>query len=125
MPKHSGILTVGRATSEAKHTLCLPAHHVCVPGDERKLHQDVWATAVLADGTMVSGDSGGNVQLWDAAHGTLIAGFRQHQADVLALAGSPQADSVFAAGADPQVAVYKRVSAPGATIDLGVYSLSA
>ena len=84
--------------------------HVC-SGDERKLHQDVWATLVLADGTMVSGDSGGNVQIWDASHGTLITGFRQHKADVLALAASPEGDTLFASGADPQVAVFRRISA--------------
>ena len=78
-------------------------------GDERKQNQDVWATLVLADGTMVSGDSGGNVQIWDAVHGTLITGFRQHQADVLALAASPEGDTLFASGADPQVAIFRRV----------------
>ena len=32
----------------------------------------VWAVHVLPDGTMVSGDSQGRVQLWDANFGTLI-----------------------------------------------------
>ena len=80
-------------------------------GDERKLHHDVWAVLVLADGTMVSGDSGGNVQVWDASHGTLITGFRQHKADVLALAASPEGDTLFASGADPQIAVFRRIPA--------------
>lgn len=62
---------------------------------------------------MVSGDSGGNVQFWDASHGTLITGFRQHQADVLTLAASPEADTIFACGADPQVAIYRRTSNTG------------
>lgn len=64
----------------------------------------------MADGVMVSGDSGGNVQFWDPAHGTLISGFRQHQADVLTIAASSEGDTLFACGADPQVAIYKRVS---------------
>ena len=77
-------------------------------GDERSQHQDVWATTVLSDGTMVSGDSSGNVQLWDASHGTLLTGFRQHCADVLALAASPDGTTLFACGADPQVAIFRR-----------------
>lgn len=79
-------------------------------GDERKQHQDVWAALVLADGTIVSGDSGGNVQIWDAGHGTLITGFRQHKADVLALAASPGGDTLFASGADPQIAIFRRIT---------------
>ena len=81
----------------------------CLSGDERQLHQDVWAVEVLADGVMVSGDSGGNVQFWDPAHGTLISSFRQHQADVLTIAASPAGDILFASGADPQVSVFKRI----------------
>jgi U3 small nucleolar RNA-associated protein 4 len=80
-----------------------------VAGDETKLHQDVWAVTVLADGTMVTGDSGGNVQFWEAAFGTLITGFKRHGADVLAVAASPDGGSVFASGADPQVAIFRLV----------------
>ena len=71
----------------------------------------MWCVAVLADGTMASGDSAGNVQLWDAAHGTLLAGFRQHAADVMALAASPAGDRVFASGVDTQIAVFQCVMA--------------
>ena len=46
-----------------------------------------------------SGDSGGNVQFWDGRFGTLLAGFSQHQADVLQLAASADGNMVFAAGA--------------------------
>ena len=48
-----------------------------------------------------SGDSGGNVQFWDGHFGTLLAGFSQHQADVLQLAASPDGHTVFAAGKQP------------------------
>jgi U3 small nucleolar RNA-associated protein 4 len=64
-------------------------------------HAAVWALLVLRDGTVVSGDSGGNVQFWDGRFGTLLASFRQHQADVLALAASPDGEFVFAAGGWP------------------------
>ena len=64
---------------------------------------------MLCDGTMVTGDSNGNVQFWDAQLGTRTAAFKVHAADVLALAASPEGDAVFAAGVDPQLALYKRV----------------
>lgn len=58
---------------------------------------------------MVTGDSGGNVRFWDATHGTLITGFRQHHADVLAVAASQDGNTLLASGADPQVSIFKRV----------------
>lgn len=58
----------------------------------------IWTLLVLRDGTVVSGDSSGNVQFWDGRFGTLLAGFAVHQADVLQLAGSPDGNMVFAAG---------------------------
>lgn len=66
---------------------------------------------VLADGTIASGDSLGNVQLWDAAMGTRLQRFKL-AADVLGLAASPTGDAVFAAGVDPAVAMFGRF--PGA-----------
>jgi U3 small nucleolar RNA-associated protein 4 len=81
-------------------------------GDASGRDTVVWALLVLPDGTLVSGDSGGGVAFWDARFGTLLARFQQHAADVLQLAASPDGDTVFAAGADPRVAVFQRV-APG------------
>lgn len=78
-------------------------------GDETQETQEVWAVAVLADGTMVTGDGGGNVQFWGAAFGDLIASHRRHVADVTALAASPDGTRVVAAGADHQVALFQKV----------------
>ncbi len=36
----------------------------------------MWKSLVLCDGTMVTGDSGGNVQFWDAQLGTRTAAFQ-------------------------------------------------
>jgi U3 small nucleolar RNA-associated protein 4 len=71
----------------------------------------VWAVLALPCGTLVSGDSAGRVQFWDGSHGTLLCGFQQHAADVLALAATPKGDAVFASGVDHQVVVFKRVVA--------------
>ena len=78
-------------------------------GDGSGKEHCVWQSLVLCDGTMVTGDSNGNVQFWDAQLGTRTAAFKVHAADVLALAASPVGDAVFAAGVDPQLALYKRV----------------
>ncbi|CAL5222772.1 g5185 [Coccomyxa viridis] len=78
-------------------------------GDGSGKEHCVWKSLVLCDGTMVTGDSGGNVQFWDAQLGTRTAAFQVHAADVLAMAASPAGDAVFAAGIDPQLALYKRV----------------
>ena len=70
----------------------------------------IWILIYLPDGTLVSGDSSGNVSFWDSMHGTLIARFARHSADILSLAASPEGDIVFASGVDPQIAVYQRSS---------------
>ena len=61
------------------------------------------------DGTLVSGSSDGDVTFWDAQHGTQLSSHRQHRADVLALAASPDGNVVFASGVDAQIAAFERV----------------
>ena len=61
---------------------------------------------MLPDGTLVSGDGEGAVQMWDGAFGTLLHRFVRHKADVLALAAAPDGSAVFAAGVDSQVATH-------------------
>ncbi|CAK9225547.1 unnamed protein product [Sphagnum troendelagicum] len=63
----------------------------------------IWDLLVLRDGSIVSGDSSGSTQFWDGKQGTLIQVQTRHNADVLALAASPDHRSVFSAGADGQV----------------------
>ena len=84
---------------------------VCT-GDESKEKHDVWAVKVLPDGTMVSGDGGGSLQFWDAVHGVSLSSFKQHKADILCVAASPDGRQVFASGADNQIAVFQRIDSP-------------
>eukprot|EP00736_Rhodelphis_marinus_P011539 Rmarinus@m.12070 len=75
----------------------------------RKQNTLVWALAVLPDRTLVSGDSLGNTQFWDGDHGTLISGFRSHDSAVMAVAASPDAQTVFSCGVDSKVVVFSHV----------------
>jgi len=74
----------------------------------------VWALQGLADGTLVSGDSSGRVCFWDGEHGTRLHAFDQHEADVLALAATPDGSRVFAAGVDSSLVCFEQAGrAPG------------
>ncbi|XP_047325750.1 WD repeat-containing protein PCN-like [Impatiens glandulifera] len=67
----------------------------------------VWSLLALRCGTIVSSDSGGNVQFWDSQHGTLLQAHSSHKGDVNALATVPNHNIVFSAGSDGQVVLYK------------------
>lgn len=69
----------------------------------------IWSLLVLPDGTIVSGDSAGNVSFWDGVYGTLLNRFSQHVADVLQLSSSEDGCMVLAAGVDPQIAVFQKI----------------
>lgn len=48
-------------------------------------HTVVWALTTLGDGTVVSGDSMGNVKFWDGEMGTQMQSFKGHKSDVLCM----------------------------------------
>ena len=62
----------------------------------------VWALEALSDGTVVSGDSFGHVQIWDGRSGTLTQTFDHNEdgADVFCVAVSEDEDKIFASGVD-------------------------
>ncbi|KZT53811.1 WD40 repeat-like protein [Calocera cornea HHB12733] len=71
-----------------------------------------WAVGVTPDGTVVSGDSLGNVGFWDLATGTRVAGFRSHAADVLALAIGPNGKTVYTTGVDQKISEHTLIALP-------------
>ncbi|GAA6032090.1 hypothetical protein JCM8097_007066 [Rhodosporidiobolus ruineniae] len=73
-------------------------------------HTVVWAVAVLADGTVVSGDSMGNVKFWDGEMGTQSQSFKAHKADVLALALGSDGTSIFTSGVDQKTTEFRLVT---------------
>ncbi|KAI1972903.1 U3 small nucleolar RNA-associated protein [Ophidiomyces ophidiicola] len=67
----------------------------------------VWCVKCLPDGTIVSGDSAGEIRFWDAKNYSLIQRIQSHRADVLDIAVSADGGTVVTAGADQRTAVYK------------------
>ncbi len=76
----------------------------------RSIPTRVWVLKSLQDGTLVSGDSLGHVQMWDGHSGTLEATFNQNEvkADVLALDVTREENKVFASGVDSRVICIER-----------------
>ncbi|KAH7883891.1 WD40 repeat-like protein [Phlebopus sp. FC_14] len=69
----------------------------------------VWTVGVLADGTIISGDSLGTVKFWDSMTCTQIHSFNAHGADVLCLTIGPEGTSVFTSGVDQKVVQFTYV----------------
>lgn len=58
---------------------------------KRKLDTIAWAVKVSSDGTVISGDSTGSLNIWESQFWSLKQSFRVHRADILCLA----LDNVF------------------------------
>ncbi|ORM41960.1 U3 small nucleolar RNA-associated protein 4 [Babesia sp. Xinjiang] len=67
----------------------------------------IWALVYIAKHQLLaSGDSAGNVILWDVKTCTMHKMFTQHCADVLCLAVGADGDTLFSGGVDTQITVY-------------------
>lgn len=73
-------------------------------------HTVVWALSTLEDGTVVSGDSMGNVKFWDGEMGTQLQSFKGHKADVLCLAVGTDGSSIFTSGIDQKTVEFRQVA---------------
>ncbi|KAF9480459.1 WD40 repeat-like protein [Pholiota conissans] len=69
----------------------------------------VWTVGVLGDGTIISGDSLGNVKFWDSRTCTQLYSFNAHGADVLCMTISPEGRAVYTAGVDQKVIQFSLV----------------
>ena len=76
----------------------------------RRTSTKIWALQVLNDGTLISGDSLGNVQFWDGDAGTLNQTIQHNDnnADVLDLAVNWDQSKVMASGVDSKVVAMER-----------------
>ena len=84
---------------------------ITVENRGRRSATKIWALQALRDGTVVSGDSMGNVQFWDGNAGTLLQSFEHNpnNGDVLDLAVSFDQNKVMASGVDSKVVCIERI----------------
>ncbi|XP_024138290.1 U3 small nucleolar RNA-associated protein 4 homolog [Oryzias melastigma] len=79
-------------------------------GTTRNTEVVVWSVAFLSDDTIISGDSAGKVQIWDAATGTLIRNHLITKWDVLALSVSQDQSSVIAGTSEGTVVQFQALA---------------
>ena len=71
----------------------------------------VWALVFLSGATLLSGDSLGNIQVWELEFGTLRQSFpKALQGDVLCVALNKQRNVLYASGVEGKIVELKRVS---------------
>eukprot|EP01035_Chromulina_nebulosa_P035968 gene35968-48385_t len=70
----------------------------------------MWCLQVLSGGAfLASGDSRGQLQIWDINLGVLVCTYKQHLGDVLAVAASADGRKVFSSGVDGKVCCVERI----------------
>ncbi|CAJ1935999.1 unnamed protein product [Cylindrotheca closterium] len=78
----------------------------------RRQSTKVWTMKALQDGTLITGNSLGQVQFWNSDNGTLIQSILQSdlKADILQLAVNKEETKVFCTGVDSRVVCCERAS---------------
>lgn len=71
----------------------------------------VWALKCLPDGTIMSGDSSGELKVWDAKNFSCTQRLKTHQADILDIVSNAKGDLVFTVAVDRRTVAYKSVTA--------------
>ncbi|KUJ23759.1 WD40 repeat-like protein [Mollisia scopiformis] len=69
----------------------------------------IWCVKVLKSGNIVSGDSTGEVKIWDGKTFTMSQRIKSHKQDVLSLATSHDGSAIFSGGMDRRTITYKPV----------------
>ena len=70
----------------------------------------VWAVKCLANGTILSGDSAGDLKIWDGDNYTLVQRLHCHEADILDIATNASGTTVITGGADRRTVAYKTIA---------------
>ena len=68
----------------------------------------VWTVKCLDDGAIVSGDSTGEVKVWDSRTATLVQRIASHKADILDLVCSADGLNLMSSGIDRRTTLYHR-----------------
>jgi U3 small nucleolar RNA-associated protein 4 len=75
------------------------------PGDG-KSDVHVWAVRCLPNGDIVSGDSTGQLKVWDSNNYSLVQSIQAHKADILDLSVSASGQMIITGGADQRTVTY-------------------
>jgi U3 small nucleolar RNA-associated protein 4 len=67
----------------------------------------VWAVKCLANGTILSGDSAGDLKIWDGNNYSLLQRLHCHQADILDITTNANGSMIITGGADRRTVAYK------------------
>ena len=70
----------------------------------------VWTVMCLPDGTIVSGDSTGEVKFWDGKTKTLLQRIQSHRSDILDLVANADGTIIFSGGMDRRTTMYRQTS---------------
>jgi U3 small nucleolar RNA-associated protein 4 len=69
----------------------------------------VWALKCLPDGTILSGDSFGELKIWDSKNFSCIQRLKTHQADIQDIVTNAKGDLVFTVAVDRRTTAYKPI----------------
>ncbi|TVY39002.1 U3 small nucleolar RNA-associated protein [Lachnellula subtilissima] len=69
----------------------------------------IWSIKALPDGTIVSGDSTGELRIWDGKTYTFMQRVKSHKQDILSLATSSDGTTIVSGGMDRRTVVYKQI----------------
>jgi U3 small nucleolar RNA-associated protein 4 len=73
----------------------------------------VWSVKCLPNGNIVSGDSTGQICIWDGKTYTQAQRIQGHKSDVLSLATSADGSAIMSGGMDRRTILYKQGSGSG------------
>ncbi|KAK4547168.1 hypothetical protein LTR36_001389 [Oleoguttula mirabilis] len=79
----------------------------------------VWQVKALPNGDIVSGDSNGEVRVWDGKNYSLLRRLTGHETDCLDLITSTDGKTIFSGSIDGRVAVYKQSNNDGSRTSWG------
>ncbi|KIW20827.1 hypothetical protein PV08_01405 [Exophiala spinifera] len=75
-------------------------------------HTVVWAVKCLPDGTIISGDSTGELKIWDAKNFSLVQRLKSHTHDIVDLATNVDGNVIFSFGVDRRTVSYRPALTP-------------
>ncbi|KAL6243889.1 U3 small nucleolar RNA-associated protein [Rhinocladiella similis] len=75
-------------------------------------HTVVWAVKCLPDGTILSGDSTGELKIWDAKNFSLVQRLKSHTHDIVDLATNVDGNVIFSFGVDRRTVSYRPAVSP-------------